>query len=145
MNDINISYNNGHGKMCIHLDHFLPCTQIRFKKLLGIIELDYDHQEELKATLEAYMMERLSALEDQLVENAKAYSNYYQEVADWNRLVETEKHPNGVQLTRHELTNAKTQLSKAIRAKKRTQSDINENKRFIEQMKKCLEILKQRK
>ena len=145
MNDINITYNNGRGKMCIHLDYFLPTTQMRFKKLLSIIELDYYHQEELKATLEAYMIERLADLENQLVQNARIYSSYRQQSADLNRLVESGTHPNGVKVTKKGLDDAKERLSIIDRLKKKTESDIHKNKTSIERMKKHLEILTPRK
>ena len=51
MDDLHITYNHGNGEMLIHLDYFFPCSQVRFNKLLKIIELDWQHEAELKENL----------------------------------------------------------------------------------------------
>ena len=49
-----ITYNHGNGEMLIHLDYFFPCSQVRFNKLLKIIELDWQHEAELKENLKVH-------------------------------------------------------------------------------------------
>ena len=51
MNDLYIEWETGH--MNIHMDFFFPCNIQRFKKLLKIIKLDWQHEEELKEKLKA--------------------------------------------------------------------------------------------
>lgn len=145
MNEINICYNNGHGKMHIYLDLFLPCPQTKFKKLLNIIELDWEHQDELKATLESCLKEKLADLKDLLKENLEKYSFHHEEMIGWSVIVETKKHANGVKLTEDELKMAKDFLSRHKRSRKTIMSDIKKNKRFIFQAEKGLEILEQRR
>lgn len=64
MDDLYITYNDGHGKMLIHMDYFFPCSQARFKKLLKIINLDWQHEAELKEKLKVYFQNRIVDLAD---------------------------------------------------------------------------------
>lgn len=67
MDDLHITYNHGNGEMLIHLDYFFPCSQVRFNKLLKIIELDWQHEAELKearADFRAYTAAYKQALSD---------------------------------------------------------------------------------
>ena len=45
-NDLYIKWETGY--MNIHMDFFFPCSQQRFKKLLKVIALDWQHEDELK-------------------------------------------------------------------------------------------------
>ena len=51
-NDLYIKWETGY--MNIHMDFFFPCSQQRFKKLLKVIALDWQHEDELKETLKVY-------------------------------------------------------------------------------------------
>lgn len=56
MNDLYIEWETGH--MNIHMDFFFPCNIQRFKKLLKIIELDWQHEEELKEKLKVHFQKK---------------------------------------------------------------------------------------
>ena len=43
-NDLYIKWETGY--MNIHMDFFFPCSQQRFKKLLRVIALDWQHEDE---------------------------------------------------------------------------------------------------
>lgn len=58
MDDLHITYNHGNGQMLIHLDYFFPCSQVRFNKLLKIIELDWQHEAELKENLKVHFQKK---------------------------------------------------------------------------------------
>lgn len=58
MDDLHITYNHGNGEMLIHLDYFFPCSQVRFNKLLKIIELDWQHEAELKENLKVHFQKK---------------------------------------------------------------------------------------
>lgn len=45
MEDLYIKWETGY--MNIHMDFFFPCSQQRFKKLLKVIALDWQHEDEL--------------------------------------------------------------------------------------------------
>lgn len=62
MDDLHITYNHGNGEMLIHLDYFFPCSQVRFNKLLKIIELDWQHEAELKENLKVHFQKRIADL-----------------------------------------------------------------------------------
>lgn len=48
--------------MIIDADKFFPCSQAKFKKLLKVIELDWDRCDELKKELKVYFQERIPEL-----------------------------------------------------------------------------------
>lgn len=48
------------GNMDIILDAFFPCPLDKFKKLLKVIDLDWNHADTLKETLKVYFQEQIS-------------------------------------------------------------------------------------
>lgn len=59
MDDLKITYNDGHGQMTIHMNFFFPCSQERFKKLLKIIDLDWQHKEQHIENLKVHFQKEL--------------------------------------------------------------------------------------
>jgi chaperonin cofactor prefoldin len=109
------------GFMDIRLDSFFPCEQARFKKLLKVIDLDWEHSDTLKDTLKVYFQEKIPAQKERRKKLAVDLSNANQAVADLERLVKTRKKPVGVYLTKPELQQAKEDL----RAAKNRRTDLN--------------------
>ena len=56
---LSIRWDTGH--MDILLDAFFPCSMDKFKKLLKVIDLDWEHADTLKETLKVYFQEQISA------------------------------------------------------------------------------------
>ena len=61
---IKFSYNDGKGHATIWLDRFLPTNQKRFTKLIRMIDLDYEHYEELRGRIAGYIEERTTELRE---------------------------------------------------------------------------------
>lgn len=139
MNDLYIEWETGH--MNIHMDFFFPCNIQRFKKLLKIIELDWQHEEELKEKLKVYFQNRIPALVNLWKENSRKYYDFKQKAADTTSLIESRKHPNGLPVSKDELKQAKTDLKEYTAAYKKALADAKRNKRFKEQFEKYLESL----
>lgn len=139
MNDLYIEWETGH--MNIHMDFFFPCNIQRFKKLLKIIKLDWQHEEELKEKLKVHFQNRISALVDLWKENSRKYYDFKQKAADTTSLIESRKHPNGLPVSKDELKQAKTDLKEYTAAYKKALTDAKRNKRFKEQFEKYLESL----
>ena len=127
--------------MNIHMDFFFPCNIQRFKKLLKIIKLDWQHEEELKEKLKVHFQNRISALVDLWKENSRKYYDFKQKAADTTSLIESRKHPNGLPVSKDELKQAKIDLKEYTAAYKKALADVKRNKRFKEQFEKYLESL----
>ena len=141
MDNLYIEWETGH--MNIHMDFFFPCSIQRFKKLLKIIELDWQHEEEeeLKEKLKVHFQNRISALMDLWKENSRKYYDFKQKAADTTSLIESRKHPNGLPVSKDELKQAKIDLKEYTVAYKKALADAKRNKRFKEQFEKYLESL----
>lgn len=139
MNDLYIEWETGY--MNIHMDFFFPCNIQRFKKLLKIIELDWQHEEELKEKLKVYFQNRIPALVNLWKENSRKYYDFKQKAADTTSLIESRKHPNGLPVSKDELKQAKTDLKEYTAAYKKALAYAKRNKRFKEQFEKYLESL----
>lgn len=61
MDRIHISYRNG--CMDIYLPEFFPCNSTKFKKLLKVVEMDYENSETIKKDLREHFKERIAACE----------------------------------------------------------------------------------
>lgn len=79
MDDLHITYDNG--QMTIHLNQFFPCEQARFKKLLKIIKLDWEHEAELKEKLKVYFQNRIPNLPKEAEELNRKAAEYRKEAA----------------------------------------------------------------
>lgn len=139
-NDLYIKWETGY--MNIHMDFFFPCSQQRFKKLLKVIALDWQHEDELKETLKVYFQNRIADLVELKKENGKKYFDFKQKAADTQRMIQSRKHPNGVSLSKEELEQARADLQEYTFSYKKALSDANSNLKFKEKIEKHLEFLK---
>jgi hypothetical protein len=124
------------------MDFFFPCSQQRFKKLLKVIALDWQHEDELKETLKVYFQNRIADLVELRKENGKKYFDFKQKAADTQRMIQSRKHPNGVSLSKEELEQARADLQEYTFSYKKALSDANSNLKFKEKIEKHLEFLK---
>ena len=138
--DIQIKY--GNGQMNIHMAAFFPTSQARLKKLLKIVDLDFEHRDEIIQTMQQFFQDKVKELEERRINSGKKAVDYKQKIADTNAIIESRKHPNGVPLTKAELADMKEQKKhfKAVCA-----SEFNRSIRQKDLFLKHLEILEQRK
>lgn len=139
-NDLYIKWETRY--MNIHMDFFFPCSQQRFKKLLKVIALDWQHEDELKETLKVYFQNRIADLVELRKENGKKYFDFKQKAADTQRMIQSRKHPNGVSLSKEELKQVRADLQEYTFSYKKALSDANSNLKFKEKIEKHLEFLK---
>lgn len=139
-NDLYIKWETGY--MNIHMDFFFPCSQQRFKKLLKVIALDWQHEDELKETSKVNFQNRIADLVELRKENGKKYFDFKQKAADTQRMIQSRKHPNGVSLSKEELKQARADLQEYTFSYKKALSDANSNLKFKEKIEKHLEFLK---
>lgn len=59
--DIQIKYDNG--QMNIRMDAFFPTSQARLKKLLKVVDLDFEHREEIIQTMQQFFQDKVNELE----------------------------------------------------------------------------------
>ena len=119
------------GFMDIRLDSFFPCEQARFKKLLKVIDLDWEHSDTLKDTLKVYSQQRILPLKEKRKKLAVDLSNANQAVADLERLVKTRKKPE-LQQAKEDLRAAEERRVKLERAFKTATSDIPKLEKLLE-------------
>ena len=141
--DIQIKYDNG--QMNIRMDAFFPTSQARLKKLLKVVDLDFEHREEIIQTMQQFFQDKVNELEARRISSGKKAVEYKQKVADTTSIIESRKHPNGVPLTKDELADIKEQNKhfKAVYAG--CLSDFNRSIKQKDLFLKHLEILEQRK
>lgn len=141
--DIQIKYDNG--QMNIRMDAFFPTSQARLKKLLNVVDLDFEHREEIMQTMQQFFQDKVNELEARRISSGKKAVEYKQKVADTTAIIESRKRPNGVPLTKDELADIKEQNKhfKAVYAG--CLSDFNRSIKQKDLFLKHLEILEQRK
>lgn len=127
--------------MEIYMNYFFPCSQDRFKKLLKIISLDWEHEEELKEKLKVHFQERIAELTASRERNGKKYFEFKQKEADTKQLIESRKHPNGTPISKDELKQARADLKQYRQTWKTALSDANRNLKHKGQFEKYLESM----
>lgn len=74
---INITFHQGMGHMTVVLDAFFPTDATRLRKLLSIIDEDYEHRDELRAVVVQHRGQRAQALMDGRSDLANQAVNYH--------------------------------------------------------------------
>ena len=74
---INITFHQGMGHMTVVLDAFFLTDATRLRKLLSIIDEDYEHRDELRAVVVQHCGQRAQALMDGRSDLANQAVNYH--------------------------------------------------------------------
>ena len=59
--------------MNIHMDIFFPTSQARLKKLLKVVELDFEHRDEIFQTMYQFFQGKVNELEEKKISSGKIY------------------------------------------------------------------------
>ena len=136
MEELRIKYDRG--KMVVILNNFFPTSRTRLKKLLKVIDLDYEHRDELIEHLKQFFSEQIPVYKAEFESNGKKYLQYKQLSADTGRMVKSKKRPSGVGLSDEELKQEKERLKTY---KEATKKYLSAAKRFQRGQKQYSELL----
>lgn len=89
MEPIKIRWETGH--MEINPDVFFPTSAVRIRKLLRVVALDFEHQDDLRIQMARYCEDRAQELLDGRKSLANEAVNYHQKVADLQPPIDTAK------------------------------------------------------
>lgn len=139
MEELRIKYDRG--KMVVILNNFFPTSRTRLKKLLKVIDLDYEHRDELIEHLKQFFSEQIPVYKAEFESNGKKYLEYKQLSADTGRMVKSKKRPSGVGLSEEELKQEKERLNTYKEATKKYLSAAKKFQRGQKQYSELLEYL----
>lgn len=139
MEELRIKYDRG--KMVVILNNFFPTSRARLKKLLKVIDLDYEHSEELIEQLKQFFSEQIPVYKAEFESNGRKYLEYQQLSADTGRMVKSKKRPSGVGLSDEELKQEKERLNIYKEAAKKYLSTAKKFQRGHKQYSELLEYL----
>lgn len=139
MDYLEIKYYNG--KMTINMDEFFPTSQVRLKKLLKVINLDYGNSMLHVSQIITFLNDKSIELETKKSIVGKKALEYRQKVADTQRIVESKKKPSGVRLTEEELKSAREDLQHFKNVCAALMSDFNKSITLKERILKNKEFL----
>lgn len=139
MTDLEIRYYQG--SMIIHMENFFPTTKTTLKKLLKVVEMDWNNRDEIIESMKKYITEQIPLCEAELQKNGKQYWNFHQKVEDIEQVVKSRKRPNGVMMSKDELKKERENLKKYNDCKRyhlrRAKKFQKEKKQYTD----CLEYL----
>ena len=139
MEELRIKYDRG--KMVVILNNFFPTSRARLKKLPKVIDLDYEHRDELIEHLKQFFSEQIPVYKAEFESNGKKYLEYKQLSADTGRMVKSKKRPSGVGLSEEELKQEKERLKTYKEAAKKYLSAAKKFQRGQKQYSELLEYL----
>jgi len=138
-----ISTNNGKGKMEIYIDRFFPCSKQTFKKLLNIVEQDFEQREEIIARLKVYFQNHVEADISEWKACSKHYWDAKQKAVDLTQMITDKKYPNGVRIPTDKLKELKAELKGCKQSLKVYERDAKTAKNNAEKFKVYLEMIEQ--
>ena len=139
MEELRIEYDRG--KMVVILNNFFPTSRARLKKLLKVIDLDYEHSDELIEQLKQFFSEQIPVYKAEFESNGRKYLEYQQLSADTGRMVKSKKRPSGVRLSDEELKQEKERLNTYKEAAKKYLGAAKKFQRGHKQYTELLEYL----
>lgn len=139
MEELRIKYDRG--KMVVIMNNFFPTSRTRLKKLLKVIDLDYEHRDELIEHLKQFFSEQIPVYKAEFESNGKKYLEYKQLSADTGQMVKSKKRPSGVGLSEEELKQEKERLKTYKEAAKKYLSAAKRFQRGQKQYSELLEYL----
>lgn len=139
MEELRIKYDRS--KMVVILNNFFPTSRARLKKLLKVIDLDYEHSEELIEQLKQFFSEQIPVYKTEFESNGRKYLEYQQLSADTGRMVKSKKRPSGVRLSDEELKQEKERLNTYKEAAKKYLGAAKKFQRGHKQYTELLEYL----
>lgn len=144
MNYDTLNFKLPHGQMTIYNNQFFPCSQAQFNKLFRIIRQHWGNNlDRIKFELNTHFEDRLAVLAEEKEVNAAAYRRQMQAWAEYRDIVNDEKMPNGVPLTKEQIKKYRTLRNGARQDASAYERQFKKNVREIEGLKKNLEMLKQ--
>lgn len=144
MNYDTLNFKLPHGQMTIYNNQFFPCSQAQFNKLFRIIrQHGGNNLDRIKFELNTHFEDRLAVLAEEKEVNAAAYRRQMQAWAEYRDIVNDEKMPNGVPLTKEQVKKYRTLRNGARQDAGAYERQFKKNVREIEGLKKNLEMLKQ--
>lgn len=134
--------------MRIFLDKFFPTSITNFKKLIKIIELDLKNLEDrdiLLFKLRDYIEKALKIAQAENKRIAILYFEAKQTVVELEEKISSGRQPNGLTLSEDDIKNLKDCLKSEKRAVNLAEKSARQNKRLIDNYKRCLELIKNQK
>lgn len=110
MTEVHVVYNDGNGHMTINCENFFPTSQNKLKQMLKIVDLDYEHKDQVLQNFHSYLVDSADKLQENLGEIAEKYSVFRTNYSELLENVTNCKHTNGVPYTKDELKQAKEDL-----------------------------------
>ena len=125
---INITYNSGYGNMTLYLPEFFPCTAKELNFLLkNVIELDYDHRDQIREDLKKYFKEAAEQEESLYKDFGKEYLDLLQKIADTKQLIKNKKLPNGLPLDDEAVKSEKDYLNVYYKLRNELKKETNDH------------------
>lgn len=131
------------GYMNINTDVFFPCNMGKFKKLQKVIELDWEHREELTEKLKLFFQKQILICKAAQKESANKYVDAMQQRNDAERKIKSRKQANGVPLSKSEIEQEKLKLQFYKKEVANSLSAFKKNKRAVEQYTRLLGMIEQ--
>ena len=138
---VEITYNGGHGHMTIVVAKFFPTSKVRIDKLKKVIDLDWEHSEQIWVDIRERLKELIPELEADKQKEAHTFHHYNEEVAWLKNRLKDKTSPQGVKLTKEQLEEYREKKKRFGEIARNAKSDFNRIQRQIEQVKQNLEYM----
>lgn len=113
MTDLHIEWVNeggGKGQMTIHCDNFFPCSQSTLKKLLKVVDMDFQHQDDLLNNMMSYLKQAEVLKRKEKDEIKGVFQKEYEKMCSLQHLIQDGRFPNGLPLKKDDRKTKKEEL-----------------------------------
>ena len=138
---VEITYNGGNGHMTIIVAKFFPTSKARIDKLKKIIDMDWEHREQVWVDIRERLKELIPELEADKQKEGRTCYHYNEEVLWLKNCLKEKRNPQGVKLTKEQLEEYREKKKRFGEIARKAKSDFNRIQRQIEQVKQNLEYI----
>lgn len=143
MTDLFITYNEGKGQMTIHCENFFPCSQATLKKLLKVVDMDFEHQEDLLNRMMEFLKDYEVQKRDLKEAIKRNFQKEYETMCSLQHLIHDGRFPNGLPLKKDDRKVKMEELKEQKKVVNRIQQEFKQADRDMKKLHANQETMKE--
>lgn len=143
MTDLHIEWNDGHGQMTIHCENFFPCSQATLKKLLKVVDMDFQHQDDLLNSMMQFLKQYEIQKRELKESIKKQFQGEYEKMCSLQHLIDDGRFPNGLPLKKDDRKVKQAELKEQKKVVNGLQQEFKQADRDMKKLHNNQETMKE--
>lgn len=119
------------GRSEVNCEYFFPTSKVRLGKLLKVVDMDFDHRDQILTDITHYLITAVDKCRDDMTTIKRVFHGEYETQERLQHMIRDKKYPNGVpfrkgdvKLYKAELRNQKAVVNELMTRYKKAEKDL---------------------